>query len=159
MEIYHRSKAIWRCPSDPDPYLTQPYKENGEAYLDLKGGYEISYLVNETGWSTSDTIHLAYANSSVDVTEPSNFIYFAEHIMGTPDNGPMIGVGPANGSSSVSPPFDKVITNDMVYNLAGNKAYKAPARHTQGNNYLFADGHVRWSLTTTGRQWIMHLTR
>ena len=50
---------------------------------------------------------------------------------------------------------DLVITNDMVYNLAGNSAYKTPPRHGDGNNYLFADGHVKWARTTLGRQWWM----
>jgi prepilin-type N-terminal cleavage/methylation domain-containing protein/prepilin-type processing-associated H-X9-DG protein len=150
MEPYHKSKGVWRCPSDPYPYLTQPVKQ-------FKGGYSISYVANETGWSTKNEPHLAYANSSAQVSEPANFICFAEFVMGTKDNGPMIGVGPANGSSSKRPDLDVTITPDLVYNLAGNSAYTTPARHSGGNNYLFADGHVKWTRTTLGRQWILHL--
>ena len=106
-------------------------------------GYAISYHINETGWSQTP-MHLSYANNSAQISEPSNFIYFTELVMGTPDNGPVIGVGPANGSKSNLPNLDLVITNDMVYNLAGNSAYKTPARHGDGNNYLFADGHARF---------------
>jgi len=147
MEPYHKNKGIWRCPSDPYPYATKPVKQ-------FQGGYLISYLVNETGWSQTP-IHLSNANNSAQISEPSNFIYFAEFVMGTPDNGPVIGIGPANGSSSKLPKPDLVITNDMVYNLAGNSAYKTPPRHGDGNDYLFADGHVKWARTTLGRQWLM----
>jgi prepilin-type N-terminal cleavage/methylation domain-containing protein/prepilin-type processing-associated H-X9-DG protein len=147
MEPYHKSKGVWRCPSDPHPYLTVPVRA-------FKGGYEISYLVNETGWS-SNVPHLAYANNSAQVSEPADFIFFCEFVLGTKDNGPMIGVGPANGASSKLPDPNATITNDMVYNLAGNSAYKTPARHGDGNNYAFADGHVKWARTTLGRQWWM----
>jgi prepilin-type N-terminal cleavage/methylation domain-containing protein/prepilin-type processing-associated H-X9-DG protein len=147
MEPYHKSKGVWRCPSDPRPYPTIPIKE-------FKGGYQISYLVNETGWS-NNVPHLALATNSAQVSEPADFIFFCEFIMGTKDNGPMIGVGPANGANSRLPDPAATITNDMVYNLPGNSAYKTPARHGDGNNYAFADGHVKWARTTKGRQWWM----
>jgi prepilin-type N-terminal cleavage/methylation domain-containing protein/prepilin-type processing-associated H-X9-DG protein len=147
MEPYHKNKEIWRCPSDPYPYETQPVKH-------FRGGYKVSYLVNETGWS-KNIPHLAYANNSAQVNEPANFIYFCEFVMGTKDNGPMIGVGPASGASSNPPKPDATITPADVYNLAGNPAYNVPARHSGGNNYLFADGHVKWARSTLGRQWLM----
>jgi prepilin-type N-terminal cleavage/methylation domain-containing protein/prepilin-type processing-associated H-X9-DG protein len=150
MEPYHKNKEIWRCPSDPTPYLTIAMPRLG-----FKGGYAISYMVNETGWSDPKVPHLAYANNSAQVSEPANFIYFCEFVMGTKDNGPMLGVGPANGSSSRLPNPDEVITPDRVYNLAGNSAYNVPARHSGGNNYLYSDGHVKWARSTLGRQWWM----
>jgi len=147
MEPYHKNKEIWRCPSDPHPYLTAPVKQ-------FKGGYAISYEANETGWSQTP-LHLSNANNSAQVSEPSNFIYFAEFVMGTKDNGPVIAVGPANGANSRLPNPDTTITIDMVYNLAGNSAYQVPPRHSGGDNFLFADGHVKWTRTTQGRQWMM----
>jgi prepilin-type N-terminal cleavage/methylation domain-containing protein/prepilin-type processing-associated H-X9-DG protein len=147
MEPYHKNKGIWHCPSDPHPYVTVPKRQ-------FTGGYAISYLVNETGWSQT-ALHLSNANNSAQVSEPSNFIYFAEFVMGTADNGPVIGIGPANGSNSKFPHPDATITDDMVYNLAGNSAYGVPPRHSGGNDYLFADGHVKWARTTQGRQWMM----
>jgi prepilin-type processing-associated H-X9-DG protein len=119
------------------------------------GGYLISYEINETGWGQKGVLHLSYANNTAQILEPSNYIYFAEFVMGTKDNGPIIGFGPANGSDSKLPKPDATVTPDMVYNLAGNSAYGVPPRHSGGNNYLFADGHVKWSRTTTGRQWTM----
>jgi prepilin-type N-terminal cleavage/methylation domain-containing protein/prepilin-type processing-associated H-X9-DG protein len=147
MEPYVKNKAVWRCHSDPQPYPTIPVRA-------FKGGYEISYLVNETGWS-SNVPHLAQATNSAQLAAPADFIFFCEFLMGTKDNGPMVGVGPANGSSSKLPALDLTITNDMVYNLPGNSSYKTPARHGDGNNYAFADGHVKWARTTLGRQWWM----
>jgi prepilin-type N-terminal cleavage/methylation domain-containing protein/prepilin-type processing-associated H-X9-DG protein len=147
MESYHKSKDVWRCPSDPRPYETIPVRG-------FKGGYKISYLVNETGW-TNNAPHLAQANNSAQLSEPANFIFFCEFVMGTADNGPMVGVGPANGSSSKLPAVDATITNDMVYNLPGNAKYNVSARHSDGNNYQYADGHVKWGRTTQGRQWWM----
>jgi len=148
MESYHKNKAIWRCPSDPNPYVTVPVKQ-------FLGGYQISYEINETGWSNPKAHHLSNANNSAEILEPSNFIYFAEFVMGTKDNGPVIAVGPASGASSNLPKLDATITPDMVYNHAGNSGYGVPPRHSGGNVYLFADGHVKWSKTTQGRQWIM----
>lgn len=97
--------------------------------------------MNETGWSQTQ-LHLSNANNSAQISEPSNFIYFAEFVMGTKVNGPVIGVGPASGANSKLPNPDATITNDMVYNLAGNSAYNVPPRHSGGNDFLFADGHV-----------------
>src|SRR5436305_626910 len=92
MEPYHKSKGIWRCPSDPHPYVTVPVQFKGGQF---KGGYEVSYEINETGWSQTD-FHLSNANNSAQILEPANFIYFAEFVMGTKDNGPVIAFGPAN---------------------------------------------------------------
>src|ERR1043166_4908201 len=80
MESYHKNKGVWRCPSDPSPYLTLPAKQ-------FQGGYAISYEINETGWSKTN-LHLSNANNSAQISEPANFIYFCEFVMGTKDNGP-----------------------------------------------------------------------
>ena len=99
--------------------------------------------------------HLAQATNSAQLAAPADFIFFCEFLMGTKDNGPMVGVGPANGSSSKLPALDLTITNDMVYNLPGNSIVQdaGPARRRK---QLRLRGWAREvGAETLGRQWWM----
>jgi prepilin-type N-terminal cleavage/methylation domain-containing protein/prepilin-type processing-associated H-X9-DG protein len=158
---YVKNREIFRCPSSQGTiYTSQPDPKVG-----LQGGYAMSYLMNETGWSdTKERLgYMGMGLTDADVSAPSDIIVIAE-AMGVQPHWRDAQIGYSDGTRvpgghSPNPRPDQVLNWTDFYNVPGCDWGKAgiplilPARHTGGNTCLFYDGHAKWARSTLGRNW------
>ena len=112
-----KNQGVWRCPSDPSPRLTKE-GDNLE--------FHVSYSVN--GW-------FEYGQPISSVESPTAKI----HVLESKDDDHFHWWN--FGRKSVSDPYlnlNEMPAKQMTEGVAG-------LRHTDGANYLYADGHVKWA--------------
>lgn len=174
---YIKSKDVWRSPGAGSEVYTSKavYGTNDPAGKDanLTGGYSMSYLMNETGWSDGANYdHLnQFLGSGLpagDLSHPAEQVLLIE-AAGTKywmDNGYGVGVSIDGGTSTITQPSDpnksipwspttsgSAITGYGFYNvpgadwgLAGIKSFVPYRFGTPGNTCAFFDGHVKFVL-------------
>lgn len=152
------TQRIFRCPDDRDPNgqtITVPQLCTDNAantpYDPTNTGYNppwpgvTSYLVNA---------YFLFGISEADIPDPSTTIYIAERNSKFCDVHvhPWLGeiydangdIGAILGSAQIPPCLATVpgFTDDGTFAIQSN-------RHTNGANYTFADGHVKWETYIT----------
>ncbi|MDX1932950.1 MAG: DUF1559 domain-containing protein [Capsulimonadales bacterium] len=168
---YFKNRDITKCPSAG----TAPYVSIPDPLRGTPGGFSMSYLFNETGWSDSsgnwNYMGNALADAAIDRPSEQILISEATGLFGVwttnstpfqtdPNNTAwMIGYS-ENGYDSPNPFQDQDVTWRQVYNAPGADyggvgaiSQVVPARHTGGNNVLFADYHVKFARGAKGISW------
>lgn len=161
---YIKSKDLWKAPgAGSETYVSKKiYGTNTNADgLDpaFTGGYAMSYLMNETGWSDNNYNNLALilggGISAAQLSHPAEQVIFIE-AAGTKywaDNGYGVGVSGDGGSSLIAQPSDPnaSITWSQFYNVPGSDwgasgiASVVPFRYgANGNTVAFFDGHAKF---------------
>jgi prepilin-type N-terminal cleavage/methylation domain-containing protein/prepilin-type processing-associated H-X9-DG protein len=146
---YVKSTGVYKCPDDP---------QNGGVNGAVTA-YTVSYAANlsflRTDPGTATDPHLG--PSLAVLASPAKTILLSEvtGIYG-PITDPQEAGGPSNVVSSVSNGTGSVYPfgvnnnpggNEVTGPLggkAGNAGFKGTGLHTDGSNYLFADGHAKW---------------
>jgi prepilin-type N-terminal cleavage/methylation domain-containing protein/prepilin-type processing-associated H-X9-DG protein len=158
---YVKNRQVFNCPSQQGSiYVSKP-----DPRRNLEGGFPMAYLMNETGWSdTRERINwMGNGLRDADVGSPSEAIFVTEAMGVAPywhdaQVGYTDGVKVAGGLSP-NPKPDQVLSWTDFYDVPGCDWGRAgvplilPSRHTDGNNCLFYDGHVKWMRQTLGRNW------
>lgn len=116
-----KNQGVWRCPSDTSPRYT---KEG-----DTKE-FHVSYSVN--GW-------FEYGQSLAQVETPSSKIYVVEPT--DDDHFHWWEMGRKQQSDPI-PPVSQLPPKLFKEQIAGT-------RHSEGADYLYADGHVKWARFST----------
>lgn len=168
---YTKNKGITFCPSAGKvPYVSIP-----DPKYNTPGGMSMSYLMNETGWSDQSGNWNYMGNHLADaaIERPSEQIFVGEAVsifgVWTTNSDPfqtdpgntawMIGYS-EDGYGSPNPYEDQGLTWKEIYNAPGCDfggvgaiPQVVPARHTGGNNVLFADTHAKWLRGSRGDNW------
>jgi prepilin-type N-terminal cleavage/methylation domain-containing protein/prepilin-type processing-associated H-X9-DG protein len=158
---YVKNRQLSSCPSQQSGiWVNQPDAKRG-----IQGGFAIAYLMNETGWSdTKEKLgYMGQGLNDAQVPTPAEQIIVAE-AMGIWPYWHDAHIGYTDGKkvpggASPNPAPDQVLTWKDFYNVPGCDWGAAgipvilPARHTDGNNCLFFDGHTRWLKQSLGRNW------
>ncbi len=159
------NQKIYQCPSDLDP--------TGKLVLDTStppnciaqsaitgpptlpdpppGGYVTSYLVNAFFLFGATQNQIPFPTNSIYIVE-RNDAFCDVHIH--PWLGEIYDAPGSTGMVNGNIPYPSYITSpDGFFAVASN-------RHTQGANYIFADGHVKWepyAVTVTSTQGQVYL--
>jgi prepilin-type N-terminal cleavage/methylation domain-containing protein/prepilin-type processing-associated H-X9-DG protein len=156
---YTKNQQIAACPSaQSDVYFsrkdTRPRSQN-------QGGNPVCFMMNETGWC--DGLYMGFEVADSEVARPSEVIYIGEATADKEWNTYHIAYTTAKdvkGSTCGHNPLpDQPLTLADLYNTPGadwgKQGFKIyyPPRHSDGNNYLFFDGHVKWMKSFLGRNW------
>ena len=112
-----KNQGVWRCPSDPSPRETK----EGDV-----SEFHVSYSVN--GW-------FEYGSSLAQVEKPAEKI----HVLESTDDDHFHWW--EMGRKKQSDPY---LTLDKLPQKSLS-SQTAPTRHSEGANYLYAEGHVKWS--------------
>jgi prepilin-type processing-associated H-X9-DG protein len=140
---YVKSVAVYKCPDDPTP---SPYPYNqAVSYinnLDLMGGQ--SYT-NVTALS-----QISSPAKTVQLCEGG--FGFSGDITNVAGGGPYTGVGANGVNTPDNGQYGSLRIGDYMTGIlngsggvVGTQPYtNATGLHTDGSNYLFADGHVKW---------------
>src|SRR5262249_9126138 len=135
----------------------------------VQGGFTMSYLVNETGWSVGP--YMGQGIKDQVVTIPGDVIFVGEavgvdaRLVGLPGYScwdcNICYTTPArvNAGGGPNPAVDQQLGWKDFINIPGSDwgsrgyAIAMPARHHDGNNVLFYDGHVKWLKQSLGVNW------
>jgi prepilin-type N-terminal cleavage/methylation domain-containing protein len=174
---YIKNKDIWKSPGAGSEVVvsTQIYgtASTNVGYNDpnLTGGYSMSYLMNETGWS--DGVNYDHLNEFLGSGLPaSDFSHPAEQILLVEaaglnywmSNGYQVGVSYDGGTSTIPQPSNPnqtinwnptyngaTLSQPGFYNVpgadwgeAGISAFEPLRYGTPGNTCAFIDGHVKF---------------
>lgn len=158
---YIKNKDIWKAPgTGPEVYVSKKiYGTSDPAGWDaaLDGGYSMSYLMNETGWSNSGG-YLGSGLPLASLTHPAEQIIIIEatgiaHSWYTPQFGAyMVGYTYDPAVSYIKQPSDpnQSLTWKDFYNVPGSDWGKfgfpdvVPFRYGNGNVVLYFDGHAKF---------------
>ncbi len=168
VNAYVKNRDLFRCPSmSSRTYISQP-----DPTLGLTGGFAMAYLMNETGWSDganflgdmgegiydakvglpSEVVFLTEALAIHDAELGVNYSWQDAQLGYTDSNNALYGGSP-------NPAPEQGLSWRDFYNVPGcdwrsvGIPVTLPARHTEGNNGLFYDGHSKWLKTSKGRNW------
>jgi len=119
IDPYIKSKQIWQCPSQSTPALVPSvYADMGWSATDLRPVYYYNY-----GFGGNDLSGTTFRLNQAAISTPSEVFLLWD-------------MQPGFDASD----FRGVYTRDAVRpGLAGGKGI-----HLDGENYAFADGHVKW---------------
>ena len=138
-----KSAGVYKCPDDPTlsgpPAVPISYAVN--ANLETRyGGVSLAHLA-----SPANTVQLfEVAGISVDLSRDGGLDGTGQYNSGTGD-----GVcGPNYYGGQYATGIFQNVTPPATY--AGNQPYQGPTgRHSDGSNYEFTDGHVKWLHSTS----------
>jgi prepilin-type N-terminal cleavage/methylation domain-containing protein/prepilin-type processing-associated H-X9-DG protein len=151
---YIKNVQVWRCPSDPDPrsgvfprYPTP--NEGGRSYYpntQVVGlGPGTNTCLTDSGPRITGGL---FPVNEAELTAPAELIAFTEKRPGHadahmdwPQN--VVNWGPPGGPCS---PGGTICTHDGTVPGPGNvpRCRRQPAKHNDGSNFIFADGHAKW---------------
>jgi prepilin-type N-terminal cleavage/methylation domain-containing protein/prepilin-type processing-associated H-X9-DG protein len=137
IQPYAKSVALFHCPDDSTPQSSNPMQN---PYNGLNAGYT-SYFYNAVVGTVGYGYNYFQGITLSQLLSPALTITNGDNISYDSSNG--LPYGDSFGCSTV------IGTNPQSYcaaNGSGATLNQAPAtRHTQGANYLFADGHAKWA--------------
>jgi prepilin-type processing-associated H-X9-DG protein len=126
LDPYIKNQGVWRCPSDPAPML-MPSEEDPSVLA-----FHASYCVN--GW-------FEYGGSLAQVDRPAEKTWMVERAITGDDHFHWWLIGRTQSSDPV-PTWQQIINNpNLKAELDSQVAYR---RHSEGANYSYIDGHVKW---------------
>lgn len=163
---YIKNKDIWKAPgSGSEVVVSQNVYGTSDAQgwdSSLTGGYAMSYLMNESGWSDGQNFNrlnkfLGAGLPAASITHPSEEIIFIEAtgLAQWMNNGYQVAYTTDGGLSTIAQPSDPnmSIKWTQFYNVPGADWGLAgfpkvvPFRYADGNNVAFFDGHVKFMKT------------
>ena len=116
-----RNDGVWRCPSDPQPLFDVQKTDAGKTTQEFR----VSYSVN--GW-------FEYGQPLARVESPASKVYVLESADDDHFHWWEMGrSGPADPYLTLAQLPPKALSGQV-----------ARGRHSDGENYLCADGHVKW---------------
>ena len=140
---YIKSKGVMVCPDDSAPYTTAG---------GLKGSYTLNALYWNGSWGIYGAASGGQKGDSIGIEDPAGTIWFGDGAM-------VPGYDQAYGQSAVylqdndafgtgDKPGLGVITPSTTNNpptiTGGYYGGQLVLRHTEGANFAFTDGHVKW---------------
>ncbi len=160
---YIKNKDIWKAPGTGSEVVVSRnvYGTSDPCGWDanLTGGYSMSYMMNETGWSDGQNYNrlnkfLGSGLPQSDITHPAEEIIFIEAagLAEWVNNGYQIAFTTDGGTSTIPQPSDpnQALSWTQFYNVPGADWGLAgfpqvePFRYATGNNTTFFDGHVKF---------------
>ena len=125
LQPYIKSEQLFVCPSDSSPYA-------------LVSGRKTSYALNQ----------IYYKNAAQELFEANTTGITPVSLAAIEDSSGTIAVGDSSGYYQVAPatPAAAVVDNNASPKTFGEAANNGlfVARHLDGANWLFLDGHVKW---------------
>lgn len=160
---YIKNKDIWKAPGTGSEVVVSQnvYGTSDPLGWDsnLTGGYSMSYMMNETGWSDGQNYNrlnkfLGAGLPQSAITHPAEEIILIEAagLSQWVSNGYQIAFTTDGGTSTIPQPSDpnQSLTWKQFYNVPGADWGLAgfsqiePFRYANGNNCTFFDGHVKF---------------
>ncbi len=125
LQPYIKSDQLFVCPSDSSPYA-------------LASGRKTSYAINQ----------IYYKNAAQELFEANTTGITPVSLAAIDDSSGTIAVGDSSGYYQVYPstPAAAVVDNNANPKTFGESSASGffVARHLDGTNWLFLDGHVKW---------------
>lgn len=161
---YIKNKDIWKAPgSGTEAVVSRKIYGTGDVRgwdANLDGGYSVTYMMNETGWSDGQNYNrlnkmLAAGLPQASITHPAEEIIIIEATGLAEWDGFGVGFTTDGGTSTIPQPSDpnQTLTWKQFYNVPGADwglagfSKVVPFRYAMGNDCLFFDGHVKFMAT------------
>jgi prepilin-type N-terminal cleavage/methylation domain-containing protein len=161
LDPYIKNKQIWVSPnSGPEVYVSKP-----DPTLGLAGGYSMSYLMNETGWSCTDQF-LSDGLPDAALQAPAEQIIITDAVGIAADWATYQVAYSTDGANSPGtacnqqPGPNDGVTWLNIYNAPGSDwgsagvQFVVPERYTGGNTVLFFDAHVKVTNRMQYKNWM-----